>query len=671
MYFGADYYPEHVSPDVWEKDASLMKDAGFTATRLAEFAWAFMEPEEGKFCFSWLDEAIQALSRRGITVILGTPTASMPARVARAYPETLAVDAAGKRHTWGSRRNNCPSSVTYRLLAGKITRAMADRCASSPAVIGWQVDNELGEPFCYCDSCRVSFRESLRKCYGSLEELNRAWGAHFWGHRLDSWDQIPLADDPASQNPGLCLDFRRHHSWLNVRFLTEQAAILRARCPGHFVTHNFMGLYSGIDYAALAQDLDFVSWDNYPVWHAPGIRYDAALAADIMRGLKKKGFWIMEQTAGARGWGVMGLNPRPGEIRQVAWQQAARGAESQLLFCWRTSAAGREQYWHGLLGHDGKPGRRYEEASRTARELHEISGRLEGTAVRADVAMIYDYESAWAFEIQPGYEPRARNPGEEHGSLAGLSNYQDAARRYHRALFRAGFTAEVIRPADDFSGYKAVFAPHLYILPDRVACRMSDYVRAGGVLLADCRTAVKDGTGLCHPRTLPGLLTDALGISMEEYEALDHGMRYALACEAPFSAKHAGTMFADWVTPCGAETLARYDQWHLRGKAAVTRNRYGSGYGYYVGTIAESESFYDQLVADVLARAEVKGMRIPCGVEAVVREGGGKRLLFLINHTEEQAIVEVPDGKKDLLTGLVASSTVTLERSGVVVLELS
>ncbi len=665
MYFGADYYPEHVSPEAWERDAALMEKAGFNVTRLAEFAWVFMEPEEGRFTFGWLDDAIGTLFRHGIKVILGTPTASMPAWVARSHPESLAMDSRGRRHTWGARKNNCPSSAAYRLLSARMTRAMAEHFAASPAVIGWQTDNELGAPFCYCPSCRASFQEWLRKRYGSLDELNRAWGTHFWGHRLGAWEEIPLADDLASQNPGLCLDFRRHHSWLNVQFQAEQVGALRAACPRHFVTHNFMGLYCEIDYGDLAHELDFVSWDNYPVWHAPGIRYDAAAAADVMRGLKKKNFWIMEQTAGARGWGIMGMNPRPGEIRQAALQQAARGAESQLLFCWRTATAGREQYWHGLLGHDGKPGRRYDEAANTARELARLSPHLAGTSVAAEAAMIYDYESAWAFEIQPTYEPHGA------GELAGASNYQNAVRRYHRALFRAGVTVDMIRPTDDLSGYKAVFAPHLFILRDDAAVRLSEYVRAGGVLVADCRTAVKDGTGLCHPRTLPGLLGDALGITIEEYEALDEQTQYALACKPPFSEKHVGTMFADWVTIRGAEALAAYDQWHLRGHAAVTRNRFGKGFGYYVATIAQSESFYDELVSDVLARASIPRMRLPRGVEAVVRTGEGRSILFLINHTDDQVVVEPPAGRQELLTGEITGSTAILERHGVLVVKLA
>jgi beta-galactosidase len=420
-----------------------------------------------------------------------------------------------------------------------------------------------------------------------------------------------------------------------------------------------------VDYADLARTLDFVSWDNYPVWRSPGVRYDAAAAADVMRGLKRKNFWVMEQTAGAPGWGIMGRNPRPGEIRQVAFQQLARGADSQLLFCWRTQTAGREQYWHGLLGHDGKPGRRYEEAAATAREMHRLASDLEGTSVRSRVAVVYDYESVWAFEIQPAYAPA------ENGELAGARNYQDAIRRYYGALFRAGVNTDMIRPTDDLSGYSVVFAPHLYVLGDDAAKSMVEFVRSGGILVCDCRTATKDASGLCHPRTLPGLLGEALGISIEEYEALTGDMVYRLAVTPPFAEQHTGVSYADWVTPRGAEVLAGYREWHMKPYAAVTRNRFGTGLGYYVGTIVREESFYDELVSDVLGKAGVQPVvRPPRGVEAMIREDGRRKILFLINHTEEPRTIDVPAGKLELLGGAKTGTTASLGPYGVQVIRL-
>ncbi len=401
MHIGADYYPEHWPKKRWETDARLMKTAGFNVTRLAEFAWVNMEPEEGRFDFEWLEEALAVLNKHGIRALLCTPTAAMPAWVPRKYPEVMAMRESGRRIEWGRRKNNCFSSGTYRLLSERITRAMAERFAKTPNVIGWQTDNEFGHPPCFCESCRAEFQDWLRRKYGTLEGLNRAWGTHFWGHQFGRWDEITAGE---GAHPEESLDWRRFFSWLNVRFQRGQVKILRDACPKHFITHNFMGLFKELNYYDLAEDLDFVSWDNYPVrGGAPGIRYDASMAADLMRGLKKKNFWIMEQTAGPGGIAAFGRNPRPGEIRSIAFQQLAHGADGQVWFRWRTCTAGLEQYWHGLLGHDGKPGRRYKEAARTAAEYRKLEKLLAGTTVKTKAAMIYDYDSLWATMISPGY----------------------------------------------------------------------------------------------------------------------------------------------------------------------------------------------------------------------------------------------------------------------------
>lgn len=665
MYVGVDYYPEHWSEERWETDASLMEKAGLNLVRLAEFSWALCEPEEGVYTFDWLDRALAVLGRHGIKAILGTPTGVMPAWVARKYPEALAVDSAGKRLVWGVRKNNCFSSGAFRLLSERITSAMASNFAGAADVVGWQTDNEFGGPVCHCEACRAAFQDWLRARYGSLEELNRAWGTRFWAHRYGSWQEIPLPDDESTHNPGQCLDRRRFHSWLNVRFQADQIRIVRRLCPGHFVTHNFMGLYSELDYYDLARELDFVSWDNYPVRGAPDVRWDAAEAADVMRGLKRRNFWIMEQSAGPAGWGTMGRNPRPGEIRQVAFQQVAHGADGMVWFRWRTCTAGREQYWHGLLGHDGKPGRRYREAARTAAELHRIAGELEGTTVRPTVAIVYDYQSIWAFKIQPAYPP-ARGAGSDGGA-----NYHDAIRRFYRALLRAGVNVDMVRPDADLGSYRLVLAPHLYVLPDAEARRLDDFVRRGGVLLADCRTAVKDGTGLCHERTLPGLLSEAMGIAIEEYEALPDDIRYTVLASAPLPPRSPARQFADWVVPRGAEKVAWYEDRHMEEYAALTRNRHGAGWAYYLGTIVGEDAFYDALVAELVARAGVEvPLAPPKGVEASVREGEGRKLLFLLNHTEEAVTVPTPEGKRELLGGAVTGPATELEPYGVAVISL-
>jgi beta-galactosidase len=660
MYVGADYYPEHWPRERWETDARLMREAGFNIVRLAEFSWGFIEPQEGVYRFDWLDSALALLDKNGIKAILGTPTASMPAWVARKYPDVLAVQSDGQRYSWGSRKDYSLSSRTYRLLSERITRAMAEHFAHTPNVIGWQTDNELSGPQDFSETTRIDFQDWLRRKYGTLETLNRSWGTHFWGHVIGDWAEITIPGCIGegmwgiSGNPSACLDWRRFNSFINARFQADQVAILRAVNPDWLITHNLMGLNPTIDYFELARDLDVVAWDNYPALDRAEQPYASAMAADLMRGLKRKNFWIMEQSAGPVGWGTFSDNLLPGELREICYQQLAHGADAQIWFRWRTATAGREEYWHGLLGHDGRPLRRYREAAQVAREYRSLEPLLKGTTIKADVAIVYDYESNWSLAGQPGY--------------AG-NDYLRTVARYYNALFRAGVNLDLISPEMDLSGYKLVLAPDMVILPDARAQKLVAFVEQGGVLMTDLRTGVMDENNLAHDRTLPGLLSDVLGITIEEYGALDD-RTYPVVSTGLFADTLTATRYADWVTPTSAEVMAKYGRWPLESFAAVTRHRAARGIAWYVGTVFQQDAFYDRLIRRLLDDAHVeRWVDLPGGVEASVRQGAGGRLAFLINHDQTAKDVTIPPGKRELLTGEVLRDRVHLGPYGVAVIE--
>ncbi len=663
MYIGVDYYPEHWPRERWETDAKLMKEAGFNIVRLAEFAWIDMEPREGQFDFAWLDDAIKLLGRYDIDVILGTPTAVIPAWVAQKYPQALRTKADGTQVVWGGRKHNCYSNPDYRRLSQRITRAMAEHFAQTPNVIGWQIDNEFGGEECHCRSCRADFQTWLRDKYRTLDTLNQAWGNHFWGLKFTDWTQITIPDGATDRpwvmgNPSAVLDWKRFITFQQARFQAEQVKILRAECPEDFITHNFMGLFQGLDYYVMAQDLDFVAWDNYPIWSdKPEVPYSASLAADLMRGLKGKNFVIMEQTAGPCGWEAFGRNPWPGEIRKIAYQQLAHGSDGQIWFRWRTCTVGREQYWHGLLGHDGKPLRRYQEAAQTAKEFRQLEPHLRGTTPICDVAILYDYDNLWSLNFQPGF--------------AGNS-LQTAIRRYYDALFRAGVNADLVNRSADLAKYRLVLAPDLSILPDATAAKLDAYVKNGGTLLADCRTGVKDERNLCHDRTLPGLLSPALGIRIEEYSPLPADSPCQITATDRLTGSYTAIQYTDWLTPETATPQANYTgPWHLKPFAAVTRNTYGKGKGWYVGTVMKEPAFYNALIAQLLKDADIRPVVTPpAGVEAALRQSPNKRLLFLINHTEESKAVNVPKDKIELLTDQKTGDSLTLDRFAVAVIRL-
>ena len=86
---GVYYYPEHWDESQWERDFKKMHELGFEFTHFAEFAWAQLEPEEGRYDFAWLDRAVALAAKYDLKVIMCTSTATPPVWMSRKYPEIL------------------------------------------------------------------------------------------------------------------------------------------------------------------------------------------------------------------------------------------------------------------------------------------------------------------------------------------------------------------------------------------------------------------------------------------------------------------------------------------------------------------------------------------------------------------------------------------------------
>ncbi len=660
MYYGADYYPEHWPRERWATDARLMHEAGINVVRLAEFAWALLEPQQGIYDFAWLDEALGVLEAEGIAVVLGTPTAAPPAWLCQGYPEIMAVNRDGHRVTFGMRRQYCPTSSTYRTLSASIARAMAEHYAGHPQVIGWQIDNELSG-HCYCAECQRAFQEWAEARYGSLTALNEAWGTAFWSHIYRSWSQIPLPwnTTPVS-NPCLELDYWRFMSDQMVAYQQVQLDILRERCPGQFITTNLMGFgFQDLDYYDLARPLDFVAWDNYPIY-SPGGAEDSSLAAlghAAMRGIKDRPFWVMEQQAGPSGWQTMSRAPKPGQLRLWAYQAIAHGADAVVYFRWRSCPFNTEEYWHGILDHDGRPRRRYDEVRQMGQEVGRVGERLAGTSTPKAVALLLSYDDSWALRLQPNAE--------------GLS-YSEVFRGYYRAFHQMNVPVDVVSPEADLGAYKLVVAPVLHVLPEAWAQNLTRYVENGGHLVIGARSGVKDRSNRVVNQPLPGLLAPLCGVEVEEYDALGRQTTGAIRFEQgiPELADTLCTVhtWADILSPRGAEVIARYTQDYYSGKPAITCYGYGRGQAVYVGTMGNAD-LYATLARWCAAEAGVQPLlTTPHGVEVAARESGTQRILFLLNHSADEQAVELPYPCTDLLSGTRYHGWFTLPARKVLIL---
>lgn len=633
IHFGVDYYPEHWPRERWETDAQLMKEMGVQVVRMAEFSWYKMEPQEGVFHFAWLEEAVNVLDQYGIKTILGTPTAAPPAWIIEKNPEIQPIDREGRRRFFGGRHHCCQSNKTYREHIKRFVTAMSEKFADNPGVIGWQIDNELGNShsdLCMCGSCRLHFQKWLLRKYGKIERLNEAWGTAFWSQGYNKFSQIktPLIT-VTGENPSAMLDWKCFCSDLIVDFAKWQADIIREKCPNHFITHNYMCFDDKVNYYDLGELLDFVSNDVYPGghWHKQPNQpeYETAAAHDVVRSYKKQPFWIMEQQSGTAGWEIMGRLPKPGQLSARAMQSVAHGADVIVFFRWRTCAMGTEQFWHGILGHSGKPGRIYQEVKRLTETFSKHMDAFEGSMPKPEVAIVHSFRQNYAFQIQP-----------HHPKLT----YVKEIYKYYRAFYEKKIPVDFVQDTDDLSNYKLVVAPLQFLMTPELEQRYFDYVENGGHLVLTMRTGVKDATNLCMTdRELPGRLGELCGITIPEYDCLLGTTGGVLYGKKEYVVKK----WCDIIALEGARTLAEYSTGFYRQSPAITENEYGDGIAWYVGTEPDEELMED-LLAYFERRSDVETLGTAADeVEMMTRETQDKIWLFVINHTDDEQVYHLHD----------------------------
>lgn len=663
--FGVDYYPEHWPRSRWDIDAELMSELSFNVVRLAEFSWSRIEPRDGVYDFGWLDEAIDILARKGIRVILGTPTAAPPPWLVRKYPDILRMDPNGNRAPAGTRRNYCPNNPNYIMHTRRIVERMVSHYRDNPHIIGWQIDNEFGIDQCYCDNCVEAFRIWLKEKYRDIDVLNKSWGSIFWSQEYRDWSEVQPPKPPLDmQNPSLCLDWHRFmsDSWVNYQKI--QVDIIRRIAPHHIVTHNFMGLYKELDYFKLAEPLDIVSFDYYPKRSLTVDYAVGAMAHDVMRSLKKKGYWVMELQSGAIK-APMAPIPKPGEIRLWTFQSVARGADGILYFRWRSCRFGAEEYWHGILDHDGIPRRRFSEVKKVSEDLRKVAPYIEATIVKPEIAFTLVYDSIWAWDLELAYGGR---------NYYGLGSW-DPALDIYRALYSRNLPVDFVNPSrDDLSRYRIVFAPPLILMDKQIEDRLRSYVRGGGILVAVPRTGVKDWNNVVVDSTLPGGLSDVFGINLEEYTGLPDGSRvYVEMDEARFGKKVVGSgrCWAEMLASRGADIIAYYRSGIYEGRPAISMNRYGEGIAIYIGSFLDTSS-YIPLIDWLIGIAGVKPILHPLdGVEAIERIGSEGRVIFVLNYNENSVSIHLKEEYLDILTGGRVHGDVKIEGLDVKILRSS
>ena len=647
MLHGADYNPEQWidMPGIWGEDVRLMKLSHSNVVAVGIFSWTMLEPQEGVFQFEWLDEIMDLMHKNGNYVILATPSGAKPAWMAHKYPETLRVTPNRVRNLYGERHNHCYTSPIYREKIAIIDRLLAERYKDHPALIMWHISNEF-EGQCNCSLCEEAFREYLKEKYDNdLDKLNHAWWSKFWSHTFNDWSEIEAPaphGEPALH--GLNLDWMRFVTHQTLDYYKHERSILKEICPDIPVTtnfHDYISLERGIDYWKFAPYLDVVSWDNYPYWH--GERSDAhegsriGFVHDLNRSiLNGKPFMMMESSPSSTNWQPVAKLRRPGMHVLSSLQAVAHGSDTVQYFQWRKSRGSSEKFHGAVVDHCGHENTRvFRDVTRVGEILSNLTDVI-GTSVEPEVAVIYDWENFWAVNDAQG--PRIEK-----------KDYHDTVQKHYKAFWDMSIPVDVINMDCEFSKYKVVVAPMLYMVRPGVGERLEEFVKNGGTLVTTYWSGIVDENDLCFLGGFPGPLRKVTGIWSEELDALyDEDVNYvtiednnSLSMKGEYKAK----IFCDLIHSEGAEVLATYKTDFYKGMPALTCNKFGQGEAYYIAFRNNDEfltDFYRSVAKKIQLQRAIE-LDLPTGINAQVRRDENNEFVFFMNFTDEDKTIDIKD----------------------------
>ena len=658
--YGVAYYPEYMPYERLDQDVQLMQKAGISVVRVGEFSWGLWEPEDGKFEFAWMDRVVDRLHTAGIRIILGTPTASIPAWMYKQHPEIVVTRLGGQYLYYGLRQNTDLLNPTFRFYCERVIRKILEHYKNNPAIIGFQIDNETSAAGVANHDVQAGFQEYLKTKFKTVDELNKIWGLNYWGQRLNDWTELPPRDGII--NPGWKLEWERYSQWLTTDFLAWQAATVNEyKRPDQFVTHDFAGPpRPEVNELDVSRTLDITAANPY---HDTQDGFDGEASSrvgDYMRSLKNTNYLITETNAEAIGWDSRGqYPPYDGQLRLDVYTHASSGANMVEYWHWHSIHYGQETYWKGVLGHDLQPGRAYEEVSRTAHELRRIGPEIADLQRKNQVAILHSNDSYYGIEFM---------------KFSDRVNYRTIEQQMYRALYRANVGVDFVFPESaNLSNYKVILVPPLYVAGDDVLRRLAEYVRRGGNLVAAFKSGFCNEYSTVRWEMAPGPLREAAGVHYQEFSSLLHPMPLK---DDPF---HAGTenvvtTWAEMLILDTAKALAYYDHPFFAKYPAITQNTFGKGTLTYEGSVL-SDRLQSAVLLSVLQQAGLTGPDEDLPAAVRVKHGvnrKGKILHYYLNYSSAPQTFAYDYGEASeilLQTTLSHGQNITLKPWDVAIIE--
>lgn len=658
--YGGDYNPEQWGEDTWVEDMRLFALAGIDIVTLNVFNWALLQPNENTYNFETLDKVMNLVKAHDLKVCLATSTAAHPAWMAKKYPDILRTEFNGIKRKFGGRHNSCPNSATYQKFSVALAKELAARYKNYDNIVAWHISNEFGGE-CYCENCEKAFRLWLKKKYKTLTELNRVWNTSFWGHTFYDWDEVVLPnmlsehfEYERTMFQGISLDYRRFNSDSMLECYKAEYNVIKLITPDIPITTNLMGFYKQLDYQKWAKYMDFVSWDSYPANDASIA--GMALNHDLMRGLKGgMPFALMEQTPSVTNWLAYNALKRPNVMRLWSYQAIAHGSDTVMFFQMRRSIGACEKLHGAVIDHVGNENTRvFREIAVLGEELKQLGDKILGSRSESEVALLFDWDNWWAVEYSAGPSCELK--------------YLDEVLNYYNALHQRNIPVDIIGAEDELEKYKIVIAPILYMAKGSYDEKIREFVYKGGVFITTFFSGIVNENDLVLTGGYPAKLRDIMGIWVEEIDALPNGTENSFTLG---NTKYPATLLCDIMHLEGAEAISFYEADFYQNTPCITKNYFGDGTAYYVGT-RSCNDFYSEFLKAICNEKNVMPIwETPHDVEATKRIKDGSSYIFLLNHSNEIKTLYSDNTYVDLLsrTTYQRGQQIILKEKEVIILE--
>jgi beta-galactosidase len=681
--FGASVYPELQTREEWSKMLDLFERAHMNVVRVSESSWGNLETSPGQFDFGWLRDFLDNLAGRKMQAFLGTSSFIPPQWLVGKHPEALLQPMPDYLGDPMSRKSPCLNHALYRQACRSYIAALARAFKDHPAVVGWQLDNEIESmiwAICYNPACEQAWQDWLRETYHTPQEFNRRLDLVSWAMKIGSFEEVSQprlgmenivlefagSEDARRKLPALSLAHFHFRRDVILGFLAEQAQTLREAGVQQPILTDWNTVWGAIaDDPKAAKFMDVAGLNYYqPSADSPDYWANLAWHQDMHRSAYRKGDFITtENRFGATGQTSIS-EPAPAHEQFHMWglEAAAFGSSALLYWSGNRWRGGHWPQWGGLLDWSGHAEPDFDWAVELGKFYLKWGRHLLENPVQATAVVLTDFDQRAALEVYSHIK----------ASLSVLPDTFDALHRLGIGVDSMNLASAA--DAANLQKYSLVLIPAATALDGpQLSTALMRFVQDGGMVVITPFTSYMDADGIFRGDGFASNLRELTGGLVRTIRWM--GAPENAGCKGQEVEWQGGGMHG--TSPVGLDGYCEFmevddkatviatfrsAQPILDGRPAATLNKLGSGSVIKLAFWPADDSL-QRLVPSGQAFLAAPA---PRGVLAVPR---ADRSLFIINTTGKSQDIHLSRPARDRISGVTIGESASLKPYQVVWLE--